>query len=439
PSWRIFHLSLQKTSATNSQSEFALPGTHSVQQTSPLLRGMLEPIYYIAALTDISSAEQRYCYTGQTYDASRLAVLNKFGLSKAAPGTLCEAIPIHYVNLRAESRYLYKTSVLVRTKPDSEPLTAFSRDFSSGGLQLEVSQPVNLQKGDIVLLDLPDLQKITLKHQLSRLPYEIMAVSKSRTIMNLKIAKADVHEGKQFFQQLIQSNRNKLTVAEETPKYPGLSDALRNMYLKSLSNFAIFVHRKGLRHDINVIGQGVQPNPLHRLLLLAQQEHNTLSFELLTKAHVLNHELANQLKQMKRQDPPKAYELYIRVAMVGGQRQLSSYFNFEFATEEELKLFEELKLYTLDTIEKHTEIAFRIFQTRKGKIDSEYNAKELGYISVYAIHKAKSLEEELWHVEGVADGVEISTEFVNRFAPSQSQAQQQQRQAILQTASALTS
>lgn len=33
PSWRIFHLSLQKTSATNSQSEFALPGSHGVQQT----------------------------------------------------------------------------------------------------------------------------------------------------------------------------------------------------------------------------------------------------------------------------------------------------------------------------------------------------------------------------------------------------------------------
>lgn len=251
--------------------------------------------------------------------------------------------------------------------------------------------------------------------------------------MNLKIAKADMHEGKQFFQQLIQSNKNKLTVAEETPKYPGLSDALRNMYLKALSNFAIFVHRKGLRHDINVLGQGAQPNPLHSLLLLAQEEQNNLSFELLTKAHTLNYELANQLKQMKRQDPPKAYELYIRVATVAGQRQFSSYFNFEFATADELKLF------AVDAIEQHTLFAFRFFLTRTGKLDSEYIAKELGYISVYAIHKAKSLEEELWHVEGVADGVEISTEFVNRFAPSQSQAQQQQRQAILQTASALTS
>jgi hypothetical protein len=433
PSWRIFHLSLLKTNALHSQNEFALPGAQSAQQTSPLLRGMLEPICYIAVLTDISAPEQRHCYTGHLYEVSELVTLNKFGLSKAAPSTLCEAIPIHYVNLRAESRYLYKTSVLIRTTQDSTPLAAFSRDFSAGGLQLEVAQPVNLQKGDVVLLDLPDLQKITLKHQLSRLPYEVMAVSKSRTIMNLKIAKADYHEGKQFFLQLIQSNRNKLTIAEETPKYPGLSDALRNMYLKALTNVVIFVHRKGLRHDINVLGQGAQPNPLHSLLLLAQEEQNNLSFELLTKAHTLNYELANQLKQMKRQDPPKAFELYIRVAMVDGRRQFSSYFNFEFATADELKLF------AVDTLAQHTLFAFRFFLTRTGKLDSEYIAKELGYISVYAIHKAKSLEEELWHVEGVADGVEISTEFVNRFDPTRSQTQQQQRQTILQAATALTS
>lgn len=432
PSWRIFHLNLLKTNAAHSQSEFALPGSHSVQQTSPLLQGMLAEIFYIATLTDITAAEQRHCYTGHSFDSSKLAALNTFGLSKTLPKTQCEAIPIHYVNLRAESRYLYKTTVLVRSKAESEPLAAFSRDFSAGGLQLECSQPVNLQKGDIVLLDLPDLQKITLKHQLSRLPYEIMAVSKSRTIMNLKVAKTDNHEGKQFFQQLIQSNRNKLTIAEETPKYPGLSDALRNMYLKALSNFAIFVHRKGLRHDINVLGVGAQPNPLHRLLQLAQPKAGSLDFELLTKAHTLNHELANQLKQMKRQDPPKSYELYIRVAQVGGERQFSSYFNFEFATADELKLF------AVDAIAQHTVFAFRFFLTRTGKLDSEYIAKELGYISVYAIHKAKSLEEELWHVEGVADGVEISAEFVNRFAAEQTQTQQQRRLAILQQATALT-
>lgn len=433
PSWRIFHLSLLKTSSQHSQSEFVIPGANNVQHMSPLLSTMLEDIYYIVALTDISSSEQRQYYTGHAYHSSELSALNKFGLSKTLPKSLFEAVPIHYVNSRIESRYLYKTSVVIRTHNDEPPRAAFSRDFSVSGLQLETPEPVNLDKGDLVLLELPDLQKITNKHQLSNLPYEVIAVSKSRTIMNLRATKTEAHEGKLFFKQLIHTNRSKLTVAAETPKYPGMSEALRNMYLKALSNVAIFVHRIGLRHEINVLGRGIQDNALHQLLTLAQQDSAHLSFELLTKNHFLNNELANQLKQMKRQDPTKAFELYIRVTTNGERWDFSSNFSFDFATADELKIF------ALDAFEQQqTLFAFRFFLVRTAKPDPEYIARELSYISVYAIHKAKSLEDELLQVEGVADGVEISAEFVNRFAPEQTKNQQQRRLAILRTATALT-
>lgn len=426
PSWRIFHLNLLKTSVSQSHNEFALPGSSTSQHSSPLVQSMLKDMHYIAALTEISAVAHRGYYASHHFDNTNLAELNKFGLSKAVQAAPCEAIPIHYVNLRAESRYLYKTTVLIRQKAEQTAFPAFSRDFSSGGLQLECPEPIDFVKGDILLLELPDLQKITPKYQLSNLPYEVMAVSKSRTIMNLKAAKTDGHIGKQFFQQLIQSNRNKLTIAEETPKYPGLSDALRNMYLKALNNFAIFVHRRGLRHDITVLGRGAQPNALHKLLQLAQTQANTLDLTLLTKNHMFTQEIANQLKQMKRQDAPKAYELYIRVSELDNtQLEFSSHYDFEFSSAEEQKVF------VIDAIQHHTLFSFRLFVSRTGNLDSEYIAKEIGYISVYAIHKAKSLEEELWHVEGVADGVETSAELIARFDVQASERQHLARLRIL--------
>ncbi|MCF4008981.1 PilZ domain-containing protein [Rheinheimera sp. UJ63] len=426
PSWRVFHLNLLKTNVSQSINEFAIPGAVNTQKPSPLIAGMLKDMHYIAALTEISSAEHRRYYSGYTYQTDKLAALNKFGLSKALQAKPCEAVAIHYINLRAESRYLYKTTVLVRSKPEQAPISSFSRDFSTGGLQIEFSQPVDFQKGDILLFELPDLQKITNKHQLSGLPYEVMAVSKSRTIMNLKIAKTDSHIGKVFFQQLIQSNRSKLTVAEETPKYPGLSDALRNMYVKTLNNFAVFIHRKGLRHDVNVLGRGAQPNAIHKLLQLSQQSSKSLDFSLLTKEHVLTQEVANFLKQMKRHDPSKQFELYIRVTPLdNGQLEFSSHYDFEF------KQAEDLQIFILDAIEHHVLFSFKLYVSRTGKLDSEYIAKEIGYISVYAMHKAKTLEEELWHVEGVADGVETSAEMVIRYNAAAAAAQQQARLAIL--------
>lgn len=429
PSWKIFHLNLLKTHVQQSKSDFVIPGAAAEQSISPLIESMLQDMHYIAALTEVSAAEHRSYYAKHQYDTSKLPTLNQFGLSKAEKPIPCEAIPIHYVNLRSESRYLYKTTVLIRQKPDQVAWQAFSRDFSSGGLQLECAEPVDFKKGDILLLELPDLQKITAKHQLSNLPYEVMAVSKSRTIMNLKIAKTEAHVGKQFFLQLIQSNRSKLTVAEETPKYPGLSDALRNMYLKALNNFAIFIHRYGLRYDITVLGRGAEENALHKLLKLAQAQQGNFELTLITKNSLFSLEVANQLKQMKRYDAAKPVELFIKVSK-DEQAKLTfkSYYDFEFSSAEEQKAF------IHEAITQHTLFSFRFFVSRTGKLDSEYIAKEIGYISVYAIHKAKSLEEELWHVEGVVDGVETSAEVVARFNVQASEQQHQARLAILSSA-----
>ena len=53
---------------------------------------------------------------------------------------------------------------------------------------------------------------------------------------------------------------------------------------------------------------------------------------------------------------------------------------------------------------------------------------------MYAIHKAKVLEEELWSVVGVGDVIDISDEILLRYsiAPEQIQQQQQKRRAFVQ-------
>ena len=129
---------------------------------------------------------------------------------------------------------------------------------------------------------------------------------------------------------------------------------------------------------------------------------------------------------MKRHDPSKQFELYIRVtSLENGQLEFSSHYDFEF------KQAEDLQIFILDAIEHHVLFSFKLYVSRTGKLDSEYIAKEIGYISVYAMHKAKSLEEELWHVEGVADGVETSAEIVTRYNAAAAPAQHQARLAIL--------
>ena len=76
---------------------------------------------------------------------------------------------------------------------------------------------------------------------------------------------------------------------------------------------------------------------------------------------------------------------------------------------------------------------FKIYLSRTGRPDTDYIAKELGYVSLYAIHKAKVLEEELWSVVGVGDVIDISDEVLLRYSVSAAQinAQLQKRRQFI--------
>lgn len=424
PSWRIFRLSINKTSVKNSHNEFALPGSHGQQAPSPLVTNMLADMAYLVNIADISIKEQRTDYANQQFDPGKLANLNKFGLIKTQQPAPIEAVAIHYRNLRAEPRYLYRTTVIVHESA-TRSMSAFTRDFSTGGMQIELNEPINLNKGDLLTLDLPDLQKITTQYQLEALAYQIMAVSKNQRILNLKVAKTEHHPAKQFFRQLIHSNKNKLTEAAETPKYPGLASALKNMYLKAFNHFVLFVHRHNLRLDLKVMATGALPSSLQQLLQLSARQSPPLSFAPLHKEYKLNHELANQIKQMRTQDPARTYELVVRVTKIGNKIALSSHFSFEFEQAETYRSF------VLDALTGSALFVYRLYFSRTDALDIDYVAKELNYVSVYAIHKAKSFEEELMQVEGVLEGIDISDELCMRLNPAELTNQRLKRQAVL--------
>ena len=80
-----------------------------------------------------------------------------------------------------------------------------------------------------------------------------------------------------------------------------------------------------------------------------------------------------------------------------------------------------------------TAICYKILLSRTGRPDTDYIAAEMSYISTYAIHKAKTLEEELWSVVGVGDVIDISDEILLRYGVSAEQilAQQEKRRQFV--------
>lgn len=79
---------------------------------------------------------------------------------------------------------------------------------------------------------------------LQRLPYRLVSLNLSRTVLHLCIeGTAERHIGHQFFSLLIESNQNKLKTTREHKRYRGMARALRNLYTHHLFNSPVYVNK----------------------------------------------------------------------------------------------------------------------------------------------------------------------------------------------------
>ncbi len=418
-SWRVHKVQVLNASYTHAHIPLSLPDSAGAiikqlnRKPSPRVEGVIKNCFAIIALSDITERNEKSKYRSYSYKGIDVNRLKVFGVPRGIEPPHLEVVPVDYVNLRKESRFLYQTAVTI--EQDSELLEGATRDFSTRGMQIELTEPSTLEKGNVVLLNLPDLQKITRSHKLTRLPYEVMAISKNKLIINVRVHEHDgKHPGRKFFQQLISSNRNKLTEAEENKSIPGLSPAMRNMYVHSCANMPFYIHRKGIRHMINVIGQGGKASMLHRLMAHFSSEPYDFNLYPLIQGSMVDDIYGELLRHMKPHDPPKVRELLICINR--SARTPEAAINIEYSGE--LTDEHSHRVFVDMSLRDHLFFAFRVYISRTGRPDIDYIGNELKYVSNYAIHRAKVLEEELWGIHGVGDAIDISDEMLLRYGYS---------------------
>ncbi|MBB1311854.1 PilZ domain-containing protein [Pseudoalteromonas sp. SR41-8] len=411
-SWQCFKVQLMPSHPEDSFIPLSLPNTAGKdieklnKPPTPRVQGMIKDVKYLVILTAVGTDVERAHYQSFSYDKSIVNQLKHFGHGKHKTPPKLETVDLEYVNLRSHKRYLYKTDVVLTTQ-DEQTHTAHSRDFSVMGLQIECDQPVTFQKGEVVELSLPELQKITKKHTLSKLKYEVMAVSKSFTTINLKALRIvdNPHEGVKFFTQLIENNKDKLKVSEEAPKVPGLSTALRNMVTKSVCQFPFYLHKEAAHFKTGAIGQGLYPSPLHIILQNYGLLNNTTSIDAFLSPEQLNGVITPLIKDRSRQDPPLPFTLFIRFDPK--KPTIKDAIKSKCSAGED---YAPQLLFLKKGLKSELLFIMRIYISRTGRPDTDYLSNELKYVSQYALHKAKDLEEALWAVTGVGDMVDVTDE-----------------------------
>ncbi|OCQ20923.1 hypothetical protein A7985_14110 [Pseudoalteromonas luteoviolacea] len=414
-SWRVFKVQLMPSHHEDAFIPLSLPKSagKNVEKLNkrppPRAQGLIEPVHHLMVLTEITTQELRTHCNKLDYSQESINRLKEFGHGKAKTPPPIEKVALEYVNLRAHKRFLYRTGITLNLA-EQLSYSGNTRDFSVMGLQLELEQPIDITKGDLVTVDLPDLQKITKQHQLSDLKYEVMAVSKSKTIINLKVKQfANVpHTAIEFFTALIENNKDKLQPSEEAPKIPGLSTALRNMVTKSICQLPLYLHKKASHLEVGAVGHGLYPSPLHALLLpkIVQQNNQELLFpSSLFPANYIEDILSENLRTKSRQDKPLRFTLFIHYdgkkadEANGGVKSQCIPFG---------EPVEPVFLFAKKALKNGILFICHLYVSKTGRPDMDHLSNELRYVSHYALHKAKGLEEALWSVAGVCDVVDVT-------------------------------
>jgi hypothetical protein len=421
-SWQIFKIQLVNADEKDAYIPLSVPDSASAeikklnQPPTPKVRGMVKDLQYVVLLTPLDGKQvQAHYQNTYQFDKSQVHALKQFGHPKLKRYLSINIETIDYVNLRSEDRYLYKSKVEIAKSSESsdvEHINGTTRDFSTNGLQVVLDQPGNFSKGDILSLSLPELQRITQVHKLKELRYELMAISKSKTVMNLRAYdQNDNHAAKPFFKKLIEQNIDKLTPAKMESRFPGLSGCLRNLTAKAINHMPVYFSKESSRVKVKTIGSSPQANVLVSLLQKFKPNNADVTLYPLLKNNAIHSNFTPTLNKLKRTDRPVHLDLYVRYRFNQEfeDRAFISQFDSQFNSEAARKSFIE------SSVENDCLLVYRIYLSRTGRPDMDFIAKELNYVGHYAIHRAKELEEKLWSVVGVGDVVDITEEVFVRY------------------------
>ncbi len=403
PSWKVYKFSIEKIDIDkNNVERYIENGTPQVEKERAV-RDLL-CLGYVAQIIEVGNDEHGVA----DYREMQLESFNANELQMYAHGMNvrpCHIEMLHYVKMRKEPRYIHKTAVALKLA-NGTTVVGWTKDISTMGLQLELSESVECQKDDQVYLTLPKMQELTKDLKLKNLPYKVVHVNQSVTIIHLVVSGDPAeHVGRKFFNLLIANNHDTLTTTRELQNLSPMSKSLRFIFTQHIFTTPLYLS-KNRPNRLGALGVVDRTRVLYSLFKESNpKDSSVMNVYPLFHDRLLRVVLIEPLKRMQRYFCPAEVTLYItRLQDENGSTVYDTRLETDFTT------YADKRLFCARALKRKEFWAVRLYITRTGKPDIDYIAKELDYISKYAIHKARRLEETIWSIIGICDIVDVSEE-----------------------------
>lgn len=414
-SFAVTQLTCLKVDKNCAYAPFTLSNTRSIKNQyinlppSDEVNACLAPLSNIVVVNNITHSNIVTQYQKLSSTKIDTAKLKLYGHQRLKKPSLIDELGITYKNQRKELRFIYKTDAVAEC--ENVQWQGMSEDFSVSGLKIKLNNSAMLSTGDIVHLTFPKLQKITSAFDLKQLPYEVMGTNKKKTIINLRIhVKKHQHIGREFFKLLINKNRNKLTPDEYAMLTPGLAEALRTCYAKSMHTPSLIVQTSGSRYKIEAITCNDGSNELLQYMKqLSDRNHFYNLYPILHKLQS-NNVLEQSLKALLTSEEATTKLVYI--AINPSTKKVDKVVNVML--DSELDSLERQQFFIKKALKSGEFYCFQLKISRTNAPDMEYLNAELSYVSGYAIHRGNQIEQDICSVAGVIQLFDVTKETLLR-------------------------
>ena len=430
-SWRVFKVQITAIKPEHCHRPLSLPDSvgDSVKEQnsppSPRLLAALEKLTHTVLLTNVTDSVSNQAYQRRQIVNKHLPALKAFAhdiTEKIEPVALYR---FKYQNLRMETRYQLRSKAILRF--NEREFEGVTEDVSPSGLSLELKGTFEGINFSVVEIDFPELQRMTKTIPLKHLPYEIRNISKEKNVINLKIyqeSETIPHPARLFFTELLKSNKNKLKSDAENEGIPGMGEALRNIYCSNVLNIGYYILKEGAGMTPHAMTEPSQHHRLKNLFAFGVEEEDHLnSRPLFAASGDYSKRLYDLIKGLTTKSPPVMEEMFITFEpdALKAEDAIRSQFIDQFDDDHDRRTF------IVEAMSVGVFYAIKVFVSRTGRPDQEILRTELGYVSMYAAHKAKELEEELWNITGAGDIVDITDEVMRRYGFTDQHVEQNQK------------
>ena len=370
---------------------------------------LLKKLSLIVAAYEIKNDEITQFYRTMPHENINIVKLKQFVHKPQPLSVAIESMKINYNDQRQEPRFKYNTPISVSLNNDL--FHGVTYDFSTNGVKVKFKQEMPIQQGDIIDISFPELQKITSSFELKSLAYEVMRLSNQNTVVNLRVhVEKHQHIGRSFFKALIKKNETKLLSDDSALSTPGLAKALRNIYGASSPTLSLIIQTSGSRYKINTMtSNGEESKLLNYFSQLSDNKQYYNLYPLLNNLQVTAL-MNNSLKQMKTDDEPITDSIYVSLDMEKNSVEDTVITQLGSALEtDKLK-----QIFISKALQKTCFMCLQFKLSRVEEPDMELLNPELSYISSYAIHRGKQIEQKIWSVVGVIQIFDITQEVLFR-------------------------